>query len=90
MFLNSVQFSFVEYDGCFLVAPYYILAAVEGSTQENHPGSTHNYLLMAGILFLETSFFDIINGSECMHQGCQRRGGRTGGTVVIQAHRKPG
>ena len=30
----SVQFSFVEYDGCFLGASYYVLAAAEGSTQE--------------------------------------------------------
>ena len=37
-----VQFSFVEYDGYFLCASYYVLAAVEGST--------HNYLLMAGNL----------------------------------------
>ena len=39
----SVQFSFVENDGCFLGASYYVLAAAEGSTQEaqrKHPRST--------------------------------------------------
>ena len=68
----SVHFSFVEYDGCFLGASYYVLAAAEGSTQ--------NYLLMAGNLhqinyfsrkhpwvlpgcFLGAFFCDIINGS---------------------------
>ena len=30
----SVQFSFVEYDGCFLGASYYVLAVAEGNTQE--------------------------------------------------------
>ena len=30
----SVQFSFLEYDGCFLGASYYVLGAAEGSTQE--------------------------------------------------------
>ena len=30
----SIQFSFVDYDGCFLGASYYELAAAEGSTQE--------------------------------------------------------
>ena len=29
-----VQFSFVDYDECFLGASYYVLAATEGSTQE--------------------------------------------------------
>ena len=43
----------LEYDGCFLGASYYVLAAAEGSTQEvprKHPGSTHDYLVMAGDL----------------------------------------
>ena len=35
----SVPFTFVEYDGCFLGASYYALAAAEGSTD--------NYSLMA-------------------------------------------
>ena len=30
----SVPFTFVEYDGCFLGASYYVLAAAEGSTHE--------------------------------------------------------
>ena len=38
----SIQFSFVEYDGCFQGASFYVLSAGEGST--------HNYLLMAGNL----------------------------------------
>ena len=38
----SVQFSFVEYDGCFLLCTR--------SSRRKHPGSTHNYLLMTGNL----------------------------------------
>ena len=43
-----VQFSFVDYDECFLGASYYVLAAAAEGLK--HPGSTHNYLLMAGNL----------------------------------------
>ena len=38
-----VQFSFVEYDGCFLGASYYVLAAAEGRTQEAPILSTGNF-----------------------------------------------
>ena len=39
----SVQFSFVEYDGCFLGTAYYLLA-VEGSIQET-PGADDSGIL---------------------------------------------
>ena len=44
-----VQFSFLEYDESFLGASYYVLAAAAAEGLK-HPGSTHNYLLMAGNL----------------------------------------
>ena len=40
--MNFVQFSFVDYDGCFLL--------YTSSSRRKHPGSTHNYLIMAGNL----------------------------------------
>ena len=72
----SVQFSFVDYvwllPGCFLLCT--------SSSKRKHPGSTYNYLIMAGNLhqldtFLESThgcflgafFCDIINRSYCTY-----------------------
>ena len=50
MFLISIPFSFVKYDGCFLVAPY-VLAAVEGTwlgisfTNRKYQAYMQQYLL---------------------------------------------